>query len=403
MCGSGSRVSTDARCEQETLPIAALLALAMAGFLSIVTETLPAGLLPQIASGMNISQSLAGQLVTVYAIGSLIAALPLVSLTQSWPRKPLLIIAVCGFLVFNLVTALSPSLVVTMVARFFAGICAGLSWGMLGGFARRMIVDRLKGRALALAMVGTPVALSIGVPLGTFVGNAIGWRNGFLAISALAFGLVGYILCVVPNLGGQPAARRISIRSVLKTPGVMPVLFTAFAWVTAHYILYTYIALFSTQIGFAGRVDVLLLAFGCASLGGIWLAGSMVDHRLRLNVLASLLIFAVCVIAFRLTPGSPALVFSAILLWGATFGGAATSLQTAASDAAGEGVDIVGAMLTTVWNAAIAGGGIAGALLYENGGVMSFPPAMLALIAAAFASALAARAHGFLPGPRAAR
>lgn len=110
-------MSTDARGEQETLPVAALLALAMAGFLSIVTETLPAGLLPQIACGLGISQSAAGQLVTVYAIGSLVAALPLISLTQGWPRKSLLVVAVSGFLVFNLVTGLSVDLIMTIAAR----------------------------------------------------------------------------------------------------------------------------------------------------------------------------------------------------------------------------------------------------------------------------------------------
>lgn len=391
----------DVQGEQETLPVAALLALTMAGFLAIVTETLPAGLLPQIASGLNISQSMAGQLVTVYAIGSLIAALPLVSLTQSWPRKPLLLVAVSGFVAFNLVTGLSSDLREIMVARFLAGVCAGLSWGILGGFARRMVVERLKGRALAVAMAGTPVALSIGVPLGTFVGDTIGWREGFLAISALATALVGYILWKVPNQAGQPAERRLSIRSVLAMPGVVPVLVTAFAWVTAHYILYTYIAPFAASIGFAGQVDVLLLVFGCASLGGIWLAGTLVDRRLRLHILASLLVFASCVIALWLAPGTPGLVFPAVLLWGMTFGGAATSLQTAVSDAAGDGVDIVGAMLTTVWNAAIAGGSFIGAMLNEHGGVSGFPPAMLVLIAAAFTIAVIVRDHGFVAGPRA--
>ncbi len=71
-------------------------------------------------------------------------------------------------------TGLWSDLRVIMVARFLAGVCAGLSRGMLGGFARRMVVKRLKGRALAVAMAGTPIALSMGVPLGTFVGNAIG-------------------------------------------------------------------------------------------------------------------------------------------------------------------------------------------------------------------------------------
>ncbi|MBD8680104.1 MFS transporter [Sphingomonas sp. CFBP 13720] len=375
----------------------------MAGFLSIVTETLPAGLLPQIACGLHISQAMAGQLVTIYAAGSLIAALPLVTMTQSWPRKPLLLAAVAGFLVSNSITGLSSDLALTMAARFLAGVCAGLSWGMVGGFARRMVIEPLKGRSLAIAMVGTPVALSIGVPLGTFVGNAVGWQNGFLAISALAAGLIGYIFWQVPNLPGQPAEQRLSILSVFRRPGVCPVLATAFTWVTAHYILYTYIAPFSVIIGFAGRVDLLLLVFGCASLGGIWLAGMMVDCKLRLHVLTSILLFAASISVFWMVPSIPAVVFLAVLLWGATFGGAATSLQTAASDAAGEGVDIVGAMLTTVWNAAIAGGGIIGAMFYHNGIARDLLPAMLALVAAAYVIAVAARRHGFIPGPRSKR
>ncbi len=184
-------------------------------------------------------------------------------------------------------------------------------------------------------------------------------------------------------------------------PGVLPVLATAFAWVTAHYILYTYIAPFAASVGFAGRVDLLLLIFGCASLGGIGLAGALVDSRLRLHILTSLLVFASCTITIWVAPGNPGLVWAAVLLWGATFGGAATSLQTAASDAAGDGVDIVGAMLTTVWNAAIAGGSFIGAMLYEHGGVAAFPPAMLVLIVAAFAIAVTAGSHGFVAGPRA--
>ena len=100
------------------LQLGALLALAMTGFICIVTETLPAGLLPEISSGLGISASLAGQMVTVYALGSLLAAIPLTIATQSWRRRTVLLLTVVGFLVFNTLTALSSHYWLTLIAHF---------------------------------------------------------------------------------------------------------------------------------------------------------------------------------------------------------------------------------------------------------------------------------------------
>ena len=102
-------------------PWAALLALSMAAFITILTEALPAGLLPAIGQGLGVSEAGAGQLVTVYAIGSLVAAIPLTTLTQGLRRKPLLMTAIVGFLIANTVTALSTSYALTLSARFVAG------------------------------------------------------------------------------------------------------------------------------------------------------------------------------------------------------------------------------------------------------------------------------------------
>jgi len=98
----------------------------------------------------------------------------------------------------------------------------------------------------------------------------------------------------------------------------------------------------------------------------------------------------------------PSVIYAAAALWGLTFGGAATLLQTASADAAGDGMDVAQAMVTTAWNAAIAGGGVIGGILLAHGGAASFPWAMLAAVLAALAAAWHAKAHGFPPGPRAA-
>src|SRR5450830_970442 len=135
------------------LPVWKLLAFTMAGFLAIMTETMPAGLLPQISQGLGVSEALAGQLVTLYALGSVLAAIPIIAATRSWNRRPLLLLAIGGLLIFNSVTALSAHFGLILVARFVAGMAAGVIWGLLAGYARRMVPHRLQGRALAVASV----------------------------------------------------------------------------------------------------------------------------------------------------------------------------------------------------------------------------------------------------------
>lgn len=114
----------------DRLPIASLLALATAAFITILTEALPAGLLPQMAHSLAVSEALAGQTVTLYAIGSLIAAIPLTAATQSMRRRSLLLLSIAGFVVANTVTALSGSYILTMVARFRLVCQPGHCWAI---------------------------------------------------------------------------------------------------------------------------------------------------------------------------------------------------------------------------------------------------------------------------------
>ena len=386
--------------ERDTLPIAALLALAMTGFTAILTETLPAGLLPSMSEGLGVSQALAGQTVTAYAVGSLVAAIPLTAWTQGLRRKPTLLAAIIGFLIFNTITAISGNYWLTLVVRFLAGVAAGLAWGILAGYARRMVIGPLKGKALAIAMVGTPIALSLGVPAGAFLGATVGWRAAFFAMSGTTVLLIGWVLWAVPDFAGQSAHRRLSIGAVFKTPGIRPILATIFAWMTAHNILYTYVAPFAALSGLQDRIDVLLLTFGVAALVGIWVTGLLVDRMLRRLVLVSLVTFVCVALAFILFGTIPAVVIAGIVVWGLSFGGAATQLQTASADAAGDGVDLANAMITTVWNSAIAAGGIVGGILLDTSGAGTFSWVVLALSLTALCIAVSAGRHGFKPGAR---
>jgi predicted MFS family arabinose efflux permease len=384
----------------ERLPVAALLALAMTGFICIATETLPAGLLPQMAEGLGVSQSLAGQSVAAYAIGSLVAAIPLTILTQTWSRRNVLLLTVFGFLAFNSLTAISENYWLTLAARFLAGAAAGLAWSLLAGYARRMVEPHQQGRAMALAMVGTPIALSIGVPLGTWLGTAIGWRMAFGVMSALTLLLIVWIIAAVPNYPGQKGDSKVSLGRVAAMPGVRAVLSVVLFWMLAHNILYTYIAPFASRAGLSERVDLVLLAFGIAALVGIWITGRVIDHALRASVLVALGAFSLIGLILTLFGTNPVILLIATAVWGITFGGAATQLQTALADTAGEGADIALSMNVVVWNSAIAGGSILGGVLLDKGGAATFPPAVFVLAIVAFGIALSARNTGFPTGRR---
>lgn len=395
--------TSPAQSTDDRLPVAGLLALAMTGFICIMTETLPAGLLPQIGVSLHISPALAGQMVTSYALGSLSAAIPLTLATQRWRRRRVLLLAIIGFVIFNSITAVSTHYGLILMARYGAGAAAGLAWALLAGYARKMVTRSQQGRALAIAMVGTPVALSLGVPTGTWLGALMGWRLAFGIMSASTLLLIVWVLKSVPDFPGVAQHERLPFGRVLRTPGVRPVLGVVVVWMLAHNVLYTYIVPFISPAGLAGQADRVLLLFGLAALVGIWLTSRTVDRALRLSVLASLATFAVVAGVFVIGSASPVVIVIGVTIWGLTFGGAATLLQTALADAAGDGVDVALSMNVVVWNSAIAGGGILGGVLLQTWGATSFPWAVLGLAGVGFLITWQARSHGFRSGHRLGR
>ncbi|WP_321942311.1 MFS transporter [Paraburkholderia tropica] len=385
------------------LPLAKLLPLSLAAFVTILTEALPAGLLAQMAKGLGVSQSAVGQTVTAYAAGSLLAAIPLVALTQRLRRRPLLLTAIAGFVVTNAFTALSHSYALTLVARFIAGVSAGLIWALLAGYAARMVPEHRKGAAIAVAMAGTPLALSLGVPAGTLLGTWTGWRAAFCVMSVLAVALLVWVRAIVPDFAGRTQEKtqektqtqRPASRSALSLPGVRAVLLVVLTFVLAHNLLYTYIASFLATADMSDSIDRVLLTFGIASLFGILIVGVGIDRHLRTLTLASTLLFAVATLMLARAGSAENLVYTGVAVWGFAFGGAATLFQTALAHAAGEATDAAQAVLVTVWNAAIAGGGMIGGVLLDRFSIAAFFPVLLGLLCVTFVTVWLAKSTGF--------
>ncbi|MCK2216143.1 MFS transporter [Actinomadura sp. ATCC 31491] len=395
------------------MPWAALTALFAAAFTAVMTELLPAGLLPGLAAALGVPESRAGFLVTGYAAASTLAAIPLTALVRGLRRRPVLVTALGGFALLNAVTALSSWYAVTFAARLLAGVMGGLLWAMLVGYAARLVPEERRGRAIAIVSAGITVALCVGIPAGAALAGALGWRAAFAALACLAGALAAFARWKVPDLPGEAAGERTPLRRVAARPGVRTVLGVTAAVLVGHQAVYTYLAPLAALSGTAAT-GVVLLVFGAGTVAGIWVTGAVIDRWPRAALLA---VLAVMAAVMPLLGGAASLAASLPLtligaaLWGAAFGGVPTLLQTALVRAAGPAdADVATSMQTTVYNAGIAGGSLAGGLVLESAGAAALPWAALPLLAGALAVAVAARRHAFparhavpRPAPRSAR
>jgi predicted MFS family arabinose efflux permease len=373
-----------------------LLALAAASAIATANESVPAGLLPQLAAGFSVTEAWAGQLVTACALGSGLAALPLSAALRGWPRRRVLMLVLAGFFVCNAITAISSSFPLTLMVRFAVGLTTGLAWSLLATYARQMAAPPQQGRALAIAMVGIPLALSLGVPLSAFLGPLLGWRWIFAGLAAASGVLIVWSRCALPDFSGQDGRRPLLLRRTLTRPGVRPVLFVLMAWILPHYILFTYIAPFLASRALAGQLDAMLFLFGIASLVGIGVVGMLVDRWLRPLALTCMGTFAAVAITFGLCGDSAVVISCGVAAWGLCFGGQPTLLQTALANAAGDSAEIAQAMLVTVFNLSYAGSGALGGVLLATAGIAVIPWVISGILLVGFAVALGAKTHGFV-------
>ncbi|SFR94806.1 Predicted arabinose efflux permease, MFS family [Dyella sp. OK004] len=364
------------------LPLWGLLALACAGFITVLTEAVPAGLLPAISADLGISQSLAGQLVTVYALGSIGAAIPLVKLTRTWSRRPLLLTAIAGFALVNGLTAWTHSYPLMLLTRALAGVSAGLLWALLAGYAGRIVAPHQQGRAMAVAMVGIPVALSLGIPAGTWLGQLLGWRWVFGSMSLLSLGVVAWARAALPPLPAQTEQAHARLRDVFALPGLSSVLLVMVLFVLAHNLLYTYIAPLASRAGAADVLDRVLLVFGVASLAGISLVGSLIDRWMRPLAWLTVVLFGVAALVLVAWPGSITALCVAAGIWGLAFGGSPTLFQTAVARRSGPQADLAQSLVVTGWNLSIAAGGFFGGWMLKASGEIALPWAAVALLVA---------------------
>jgi predicted MFS family arabinose efflux permease len=367
----------------QRLPLVTLIGLATIGFVLVAMETMPAGLLPVIAAGLNTSEGAVGLLVSAYALGTVIVTIPAISLTRRMRRKPLLLTALAGLILANSITAVSTDVGLALLSRFVAGSFSGVLWGMLAAYGLKISPPRRGGLALAIVSTGAPIGFALGTPLGSWLGTTFDWRWAFAGLTIVALVAGTLLALVAPNAPGQTGRTRLPVLRVLRFPGIAVILAVIFAWMLAHNTIYTYISPYLRTTGSSLTVDVQLLIFGIASIGGIILTGALLDRFPRALLHGSLMLFVTAAVILLVSHTSTPAIIGATIVWGATFGGASAQLQSFLTRAGGDESDVANSFLPVAFNVAIFVAGILGAGLLTALDGLVLPIVMIVFGAAA--------------------
>ena len=359
------------------MPIA-LLALTLSAFAIGTTEFVIVGLLPTIAADLGVNLPSAGLLVSLYALGVAVGAPVLTALTGKIPRKTLLLSLMVLFTLGNLLAWKSPGYETLVMARILTGLAHGVFFSIGSTIATSLVTKDKAASAIAIMFTGLTVALVTGVPLGTFIGQHFGWRETFLAVSALGLvAFVGSLLYVPSSIKHSKPASLLQQVQVLGQPRLLLVYAMTAVGYGGSFIAFTYLAPILQQVsGFsAGAVGAVMLVYGVSvAFGNIW-GGKLADQKGPVSALKLIfLLLALVLLLLTFTAPHPVLVVITVLLWGAVAFGNVAGLQVyvvqQAEHFTPRAVDVASGLNIAAFNLGIAGGAWGGGLIVEHLGLV---------------------------------
>ncbi len=347
----------------------AVVALAMGGFAIGTTEFVTMGLLPQIARGVDVSIPAGGHVISVYALGVVVGAPVIAFLGARLPRRALLVGLMVAFAVGNAASALATSYAELMVARFAAGLPHGAYFGVASLLAASMASPARRGRAVASVMLGLSVANVVGVPAATWLGQNLGWRTAFWAVTALGVVTLALVLAFVPSCPGDSEASGRRELSAFKQPQVWLTLAAGAVGFGGMFAVYTYIAPTVTEVGGLGEsaVPVFLLCFGLGMVAGTWLAGIMADWSIFRSLLIGSAGMGATLVLFWLAAPQGWLALPVVFMITVLGSVLVINLQLRLMDVAGEAQTLGAAMNHASLNVANALGAWLGGLVIAGG------------------------------------
>lgn len=351
----------------------ALFALTIAAYAIGTTEFVIVGLLPTVAADLHITLPLAGLIVSVYALGVTFGAPILTALTGRMARKPLLMSLMALFVVGNTAAALSPSYETLLVARVLSAFAHGVFFSVGATIAADLVPADRRASAIAMMFMGLTVAIVTGVPLGTFIGQSLGWRATFWAVAGL--GVIAFIAiaALLPSNLARPAPARLMDQVRVLGSGRLLIVYgmTALGY-GGTFVAFTYLASILEHVtGFAPTsISLILVLYGLAIAVGN-LAGGRIADRDPVRALTFLFLAQAGVLAlFSFTALSPWLTLPTLALLGFLSFANVPGLQIYVVELAKKhrpgAVDVASALNIAAFNLGIAIGAWVGGLVVAS-------------------------------------
>lgn len=313
-----------------------LLALAMASFGIGTTEFVIMGLLPEVAADLGVSIPAAGLLVTGYALGVVVGAPIVAIITNSLPRKATLMGLASMFVLGNFLCAIAPDYWFLMAARVVTAFCHGAFFGIGAVVAASLVPVNQRASAIALMFAGLTLANVLGVPLGTALGQAWGWRSTFWAVVLIGILAVSAIALWVPRDIPHSAGNILREFAVLKRPQVVLTMLMSVLASASLFTVFTYIAPLLREVtGLTPHtVTYVLLLFGVGITIGNILGGRLADWRLMPSLMASFIGLTVVMVAMVFTSAFVVAAIATVFVWGILVFAVVPPIQTRVVDAA---------------------------------------------------------------------
>ncbi|WP_435768538.1 MFS transporter [Nocardioides sp. SYSU DS0651] len=371
----------------EDLPWPALLVLGSATLVMVTGEMLPTAVLPQMSAGLDVAESAAGLLVSIWAAVVVVTSFPLVRFTRRIARPTVVAGSLLAFAASAAVTAVAPSYEVALAARVLGAASVGLLWATVNAHVADLVPDHLLGRATAVVLGGATLGMVLGTPVGRFVADLAGWRASFWVLAVASLAGAALVRSVVPDAPARDlvadsaaAAGRRSVRPMAVVTVLVGVV------LVGHYGTYTFITRLAERPAgvVPGGMGGLLLLFGLASAVGVAIAGR-VSGRTRGALALATLATAGGVLALAVAERSPWAGVLVVVLWGAASGALPPLAQTSILRLAGpEHRALAGALIPVVFNGGIAVGAALASGLVARSGVdaLTVPAAALVALAA---------------------
>ncbi|CAI6075508.1 Inner membrane transport protein YdhP [Paenibacillus sp. JJ-100] len=352
-----------------------LLCLTIGAFAIGMTEFIIMGLLPNVANDLNVSIPQAGQLITGYALGVAVGAPILTVFTHKIPQKKLLVLLMCIFIIGNALSVIAPTYGLLISARILTAFAHGTFLGVGSIMATKLVTPDRRAGAVSVVLAGLTIANIIGVPFGTFIGQQLGWRSSFGAITILGvislFGIVRFIP-VIPQ--GTPANLGQQFRNLIR-PQVLLVLLIGAMGCGSLFAVFTYITPMLVDIsGFAEQnVTWILVLFGFGVTLGNMVGGRLADWKLMPSLIVNFGILAVLLAVLTLTLHNPVLAVITIFLWGVAAFGIMPGLQIRIMNMTREAPLLATTSSHSAFNLGNAAGAYIGGFAITHTGLISVP------------------------------